>query len=116
MSAKTPRELDAFVDAVLAYKPRPKTKAAKRRTRRKKKAAKMRARTHVHNSLTKLESDALALVLEGKSNKQIADLIGTDEQCIKNRVRAAFKKLGIRSTRELLPIAGKTKELLHSAP
>lgn len=37
---KTPRELDAFVDAVLSYKPKPKTKAAKRRTRRKKKAAK----------------------------------------------------------------------------
>lgn len=35
-----PKELDAIVDAVLAYKPKPKTKAAKRRIRRKKKAAK----------------------------------------------------------------------------
>jgi hypothetical protein len=33
---KTPRELDAVTDVVLAYKPKPKTKAAKRRTRRKK--------------------------------------------------------------------------------
>jgi DNA-binding NarL/FixJ family response regulator len=66
--------------------------------------------------LTKLERDALALVLEGKSNKAIADEIGTDEQCIKNRIRAAFRKLGIRSTRELLPIADKTKELLHLVP
>ncbi len=32
---KTPRELDAIVDTVLAYKPKPKTKAAKRRKRRK---------------------------------------------------------------------------------
>lgn len=37
---KTPRELDAVVDAVLSYKPKPKTKAAKRRNRRKKREAK----------------------------------------------------------------------------
>ena len=33
---KTPKALDTFVDVVLAYKPKPKTKAAKRRIRRKK--------------------------------------------------------------------------------
>lgn len=37
---KTPRELDTFVEAVLRYKPQPKTKAAKRRLRREKKKAK----------------------------------------------------------------------------
>jgi hypothetical protein len=37
---KAPKELDAIVDAVLAYKPKPKTKAAKRRVRRQKRAAK----------------------------------------------------------------------------
>ena len=37
---KTPRELDIVVDAVLAYKPKPKTKAAKRRVRREKREAK----------------------------------------------------------------------------
>jgi hypothetical protein len=37
---KTPRELDAVVDAVLSYKPKPKTKAAKRRVRRNKREAK----------------------------------------------------------------------------
>jgi len=36
----TPQELDRFVDKVLDYKPRPKTKAAKRRARRKKREAK----------------------------------------------------------------------------
>ena len=36
---KTPRELDAIVDTVLAYKPKPKTKAAKRRQRKKKRDA-----------------------------------------------------------------------------
>ena len=34
-----PRELDRITDVVLAYKPKPKTKAAKRRQRRKKYAA-----------------------------------------------------------------------------
>ena len=31
---RTPPELDKIVDAVLAYRPKPKTKAAKRRKRR----------------------------------------------------------------------------------
>lgn len=37
---KTPTELDAITDVVLAYKPKPKTKASKRRIRRKKYADK----------------------------------------------------------------------------
>ena len=37
---KTPRELDTFVDVVLTHKPKPKTKAAKRRVRRKKRESK----------------------------------------------------------------------------
>jgi hypothetical protein len=37
---KTPPELDRIVDAVLAYKPPPKTKAAKRRIRKQKRKAK----------------------------------------------------------------------------
>lgn len=37
---KTPRELDALTDVVLTYKPKPKTKASKRRVRRKKYADK----------------------------------------------------------------------------
>lgn len=65
--------------------------------------------------LTQLERETLALVMQGKSNKEIADELGTDEQCIKNRIRAAYKKLGIKTTRELLPIATQTKELLQAA-
>jgi hypothetical protein len=37
---KTPLELDKITDTVLAYRPKPKTKAAKRRARRKKREAK----------------------------------------------------------------------------
>jgi hypothetical protein len=36
----TPKELDAITDIVLAYKPRPKTKAAKRRKRKQTKEVK----------------------------------------------------------------------------
>jgi hypothetical protein len=36
----TPKELDAITDVVLAYKPKPKTKAAIRRKRKKAKEAK----------------------------------------------------------------------------
>lgn len=36
---KTPPDLDKFVDVVLAYKPKPKTKAAKRREKKKKRDA-----------------------------------------------------------------------------
>jgi len=32
---KTPKELDAITDVVLAYRPKPKTKAAVRRKRKK---------------------------------------------------------------------------------
>lgn len=37
---KTPPELDRLTDVVLAYRPKPKTKAARRRNRRKKYAEK----------------------------------------------------------------------------
>lgn len=37
-------ELDAIADVVLAYRPKPKSKGAKRRTRRAKKAAKKAAK------------------------------------------------------------------------
>lgn len=37
---KSPPELDRITDVVLAYRPKPKTKAAKRRNRRQKRAQK----------------------------------------------------------------------------
>jgi hypothetical protein len=39
---ETPKELDAIADAVLAYKPKPKTEPAKKRKRRAAKIAKAR--------------------------------------------------------------------------
>jgi len=40
MKKKIPAELDRITDVVLAYRPKPKSKAAKKRVRRAKKAAK----------------------------------------------------------------------------
>jgi hypothetical protein len=37
---KVPRELELITDVVMAYRPKPKTKAAKRRTRRDRYASK----------------------------------------------------------------------------
>jgi DNA-binding NarL/FixJ family response regulator len=65
------------------------------------------------NRLTNLEKEALALVLQGKSNKQIAAELCEEETTVKARIRSAYRVLGIRYTRELLPIVGTTKELLH---
>jgi hypothetical protein len=39
MKKKIPEELDKITDVVLAYRPKPKSKAAKRRKRKAKKAA-----------------------------------------------------------------------------
>jgi hypothetical protein len=39
----TPRALDAFVDKVLAYRPKPKSKPAKKRQRARRKIAKAAA-------------------------------------------------------------------------
>ncbi len=39
---KVPPELDLITDVVLAYRPKPKTKAAKRRHRKKKREAKQK--------------------------------------------------------------------------
>ncbi len=38
---KTPKELDRIADVVLAYRPKPKSKAAKKRVRKAKKEAKL---------------------------------------------------------------------------
>ena len=40
---KIPKALDAIVDVVLAYRPKPKSKPAKKRARRKKKIQKREA-------------------------------------------------------------------------
>lgn len=51
--------------------------------------------------LTAKESEVATLVWEGLTNREIANLIGTTEQVVKNYLRTAFDKLGVWSRLEL---------------
>ncbi len=51
--------------------------------------------------LTEKEIQVATLVWEGLTNRQIAKLIGTSEQVIKNYLRTTFDKLGVWSRLEL---------------
>ncbi|HKS74932.1 MAG TPA: helix-turn-helix transcriptional regulator [Terriglobales bacterium] len=57
--------------------------------------------------LTAKEVQVATLVWEGLTNREIADVIGTTEQVVKNYLRNTFDKLGVWSRLELaLYIAG----------
>jgi DNA-binding NarL/FixJ family response regulator len=57
--------------------------------------------------LTTKEIRVATLVWEGLTNREIAGLIGTTEQVIKNYLRTTFDKLGVWSRLELaLYVAG----------
>ena len=51
--------------------------------------------------LTPKETQVATLVWEGLTNRDIAKLIGTTEQVVKNYLRATFDKLGVWSRLEL---------------
>ncbi|HEX6502118.1 MAG TPA: LuxR C-terminal-related transcriptional regulator [Terriglobales bacterium] len=51
--------------------------------------------------LTAKESQIATLVWQGLTNRQIAKLIGTSEQVVKNYLRTTFDKLGVWSRLEL---------------
>jgi DNA-binding NarL/FixJ family response regulator len=51
--------------------------------------------------LTAKESQVATLVWEGLTNRDIAQLIGTTEQVVKNYLRTTFDKLGVWSRLEL---------------
>jgi DNA-binding NarL/FixJ family response regulator len=54
-----------------------------------------------HESLTRKEGQVATLVWEGMTNREIAKLIGTTEQVVKNYLRTTFDKLGVWSRLEL---------------
>ena len=57
--------------------------------------------------LTVKEIQVAVLVWQGQTNREIADVIGTTEQVIKNYLRSTFDKLGVWSRLELaLYVAG----------
>lgn len=59
------------------------------------------------DQLTAKEIQVSTLVWEGLTNREIAQIIGTTEQVVKNYLRTAFDKLGVWSRLELaLYVAG----------
>ena len=54
-----------------------------------------------YQRLTTKEIRVASLVWEGFTNRQIAGLIGTTEQVVKNYLRTTFDKLGVWSRLEL---------------
>ena len=57
--------------------------------------------------LTSKETQVATLVWEGLTNREIAGIIGTTEQVVKNYLRTTFDKLGVWSRLELaLYVAG----------
>ena len=59
------------------------------------------------NQLTAKEIRIATLVWQGLTNREIATLIGTTEQVVKNYLRTTFDKLGVWSRLELaLYVAG----------
>ena len=47
-------------------------------------------------ALTKRELDVLGLIASGRSNREIADALGTAEATVKNQASSIFSKLGVR--------------------
>lgn len=56
---------------------------------------------HPRDRLTNKEVQVATLVWEGLTNREIAGLIGTTEQVVKNYLRNTFDKLGVWSRLEL---------------
>ena len=53
------------------------------------------------DQLTRKEIQVTTLVFEGLTNRDIAKVIGTTEQVVKNYLRTTFDKLGVWSRLEL---------------
>jgi DNA-binding NarL/FixJ family response regulator len=51
--------------------------------------------------LTPREIEVAKLVFEGRTNREIGNVIGATEQVVKNHLRAVFDKLGVWSRLEL---------------
>lgn len=56
---------------------------------------------HPHNELTPTEKQIASLVFEGRTNSEIAFVVGSNTQIVKNHLRNVFDKLGVWSRLEL---------------
>jgi DNA-binding NarL/FixJ family response regulator len=74
-----------------------------------------RVGARVLQSLTPKELQIVALVTEGGKNKQIAELLGTKEQVIKNYLRNIYDKTGVSDRLELAVFTQHHRTLADAA-
>lgn len=60
--------------------------------------------------LTNREQEVIALVIEGKSNKQIEDALFISASTVKNHISIAYKKIGISSRGQLMNLILKLRD------
>ncbi len=53
-------------------------------------------------ALSPVESEVVTLVLQGRSNREIARLRGTSARTVANQIASVFRKVGVRSRLELV--------------
>lgn len=65
-------------------------------------------------NLTAREKEILSLLLEGKSNEDIAQELRISTGTVKNRLTGIYAELGVASSRQLFPRMGQIREILAS--
>jgi DNA-binding CsgD family transcriptional regulator len=66
------------------------------------------------NNLSKREKDVIALLLQGKSNKQIAFALGISESTVEFHLRNIYTKLQVSSRAEAIIKLGKSTGLINT--
>jgi DNA-binding NarL/FixJ family response regulator len=61
-------------------------------------------------SLTTREKEMLGMLLKGKSNKEISDLLFVSTETVKTHLQNIYRKLGVRSRMEVLALFLKEKD------
>lgn len=67
------------------------------------------ANLHQEDDFSKREREIIVLVSRGSKNREIADLLNISEQTVKTHISRIFRKTGINSRSQLVPLALKLK-------
>ena len=70
----------------------------------------------LHVSLTRREEEIVTLVIEGKTNRDVAMRLNLSEHTIKNHLFRVFKKLGVSSRSELIAYSVQQKRISPQMP
>lgn len=63
-----------------------------------------------NDGLNETELSIVRLVVEGRSNREIADLLGYSEKRVEARLTAVFRRLGVRNRHELITLSLTTPD------